>query len=53
MVRQISPEDDRRLSADFHRDVLPRWGKRSLSSITETDVLELIDDKAGTRMRVR
>jgi integrase len=37
----------------FEHDVLPRWGDRPLASIAKTDVLLLINDKAGTRERLR
>lgn len=35
------------------RDVLPRWGKKPIRSITRADVKELIDHKAETRGRAR
>jgi integrase len=37
----------------FEHDVLPRWGERPIAGITKGDVLELVNDKAARRERVR
>jgi integrase len=37
----------------FEHNVLPRWGNRPLASITKTDILALLAEKAGHRERAR
>jgi integrase len=45
---------DRNLKPNiFEHDVLPCWGERPLSEITKGNVIELVNDKAARRERVR
>jgi integrase len=51
--RNRHPKTAREWRRIFEHDVVPRWGSRPLAEISKGDVLELVNDKAARRERVR
>jgi integrase len=51
--RDLKPKTAGEWRRIFEHDVLPRWGERPLAEIGKGDVLELVNDKAGSRERKR
>jgi len=49
----LKPKTAREWRRIFEHDVLPRWGSRPLTGVTKSNVLELLDDKANVRERLR